>query len=77
MRDFKRPKFGQVSQASLFSESTVFRFKQLTEFQGKSIKKKTTPGYIIVKLQKIKDKEKSLKGGGSNFYKLAIVQTHS
>lgn len=53
------------------------RFKQLTEFQGKSIKKKTTPGYIIVKLQKIKDKEKSLMGGGSNFYKVAIVQTHS
>ena len=38
------------------------RFKQLTEFQGKSIKK-TTPGYIIVKLQKKKDKEKSLMGG--------------
>ena len=32
------------------------RFKKLTEFQGKSIKK-TTPGYIIVKLQRKKDKE--------------------
>lgn len=38
------------------------RFKKLTEFQGKSIKKKTTPGYIIVKQQKIKDKEQSLMG---------------
>ena len=53
------------------------RFKQLAEFQGKSIKRKTTPGYIIVKLQKIKDMDKSLMGGGSNFYKVAIVQTHS
>lgn len=40
----------------------ISRFTMSTESQRQLIKKKTTPGYIIVKLQKTKDMEKMLGG---------------